>query len=339
MLPLLVLAACGTDDPQSALDPQGPWARKVDRLWDWSFGTAVVIFFLVEGLLVYALIRFRRRSEDDAPKQLHGNTPLEIGWTILPALILAVLAVPTVATIFELNEEPTGPDVVNIRVIGHQWWWEVEYLDGEEVDFTTANEIHIPVDTPVNVQLESFDVIHSFWVPRISAGKLDAVPGHVNRLTMHADVAGVYSGQCAEYCGLSHANMRLRVIADPPAEYEEWAAAQRRPAEEPEGDLAAEGFRLFAEKGCVGCHTLRGFEGAEARVGPDLTHLMMRETFASVIFELTPDNLRRWLADPPAMKPMQPQETGPKGNALGMPDLGLTPDEIDALVAYLQTLE
>jgi cytochrome c oxidase subunit 2 len=341
VLPLLVLSGCG-DNPQSALEPAGEYARKIHGLWDLGFGIAVAVFVVVEGLLLLLLIRFRARPGNELPKQVHGNTRLEIGWTILPALLLAVLAVPTVATIFDLADVPSGDDVLEIRVTGHQWWWEVDYLDNNaEVDFSTANEIHIPVGTTVAFDLESFDVIHSFWVPRL-AGKLDVVPGHTNRLAMKADEAGVYSGQCAEFCGLSHANMRLRVVADDPDDYEAWAAGQRRPAATPESGLAARGHQLFAEKGCIGCHTLVGYEGAEARVGPNLTHIQSRSTFAGAIFELTPANLKRWLADPPAMKPMQPEEIGPRSNPqrpIGMPNLGLSPDEIEALVAYLETLE
>ncbi len=333
-LPLLLLSACA-DAPQDSLEPAGEWARKLDVLWDWSFGLAVLVFVVVEGILVFALIRFRNRPDNEEPRQVHGNTPLEIGWTILPALLLAGLAVPTVATIFELAEEPA--DAVEVEVVGHQWWWEFNYPD---LGVTTANELHIPAGDQINVHLASFDVIHSFWVPQL-AGKVDVVPGRDNRLTMAADEPGTYLGQCAEFCGLSHANMRIRVIAHTPEGFEQWLAQQREPAAKPAGGPELAGYDLFGSKGCVACHSIEGHEASGgAAVGPDLTHLHDRATFAGAIFELTTENLRRWLEDPSAMKPMQPEE------GIGMPAVfppgpdgqPLSEEEIDQLVAYLETL-
>ncbi len=326
-LPLLLLSACA-DSPQDSLEPAGDWARKIDTLFDASFVLAVIVFVIVEGLLVFALVRFRNREGNERPRQIHGSTPLEIGWTILPAVLLAALAVPTVATIFDLAERPE--DALQVKAVGHQWWWEFEY---PERGVVTANELHIPAGRDVDVELQSFDVIHSFWVPQL-AGKVDVVPGRTNRLTMSADGPGTFLGQCAEFCGLSHANMRLRVISHPPEQFDAWVDEQLAEAEEPADGPALDGYELFASEGCVGCHTIRGHEASGgAEVGPDLTHLQSRSTFAGAIFDLTPENLRRWLADPPGMKPMQP------GDGVGMPDLGLSPEEIDELVAYLETLE
>jgi len=334
-LSLLVLSACA-DSPQDTLKPAGEWARKLDSLWDAAFISAVVVFVIVEGLLVLVLVRFRARGDDDAPRQVHGSTPLEIGWTILPALILTVLSVPTVAAIWELADEPEN--ALQIEVTGHQWWWEYDYPD---LEVETANELHIPAGTQVNVKLHSFDVIHSFWAPQLF-GKVDVVPGRENRLAMKADEPGVYLGQCAEFCGLSHANMRLRVIVHTKAGFEQWLDDQRQDAAKPASGDAAGGYALFAEKGCGGCHTLAGNEGsAGANVGPNLTHLASRSTFAGGIFDLTADNLARWLENPSKMKPMQP------GDNIGMPRAfppgpdakPLTEDEIAQLVAYLETLE
>lgn len=328
---LLLLSACSDDAPQDALKPAGEWARKLDGLFDVGFAIAAVVFFLVEGILVYALVRFRNRPDNESPRQVHGSTPLEIGWTILPALILAVLAVPTVATIFELSEKPAG--ALEVTVTGHQWWWEYDYENAEAKGVEAANELHIPAGRQVRVTLRSFDVIHSFWVPQL-AGKLDVVPGHENHLVMHADEPGLYLGQCAEFCGLSHANMRLRVIAHTPEDFADWVAGQREPAAVPASGPAAGGYALFETKGCGGCHTLEGHEASGgADVGPNLTHLQSRSTFAGGIFDLTADNLRTWLRDPPRMKPMDPD------NNVGMPDLGLSDEEIEQLVAYLETLE
>lgn len=329
LVPLLfvTLASCA-NSPQDSLKPAGEWSRKIDRLFNASFIIAVVIFFVVEGLLVFALFRFRARPGNENPKQIHGSTPLEIGWTIVPALILAVLAVPTVATVFQLYEKPA--DAVQLTVTGHQWWWEFQY---PKLGVVTANELHIPAGKQIEVSLRSHDVIHSFWVPQL-AGKVDVVPGHKNHLVIEADKPGLYLGQCAEFCGLSHANMRFRVIAQTQREFDQWVDHMRQEAVKPSGGAALQGFTLWGEKGCAGCHTIDGHpKSGGARVGPNLTHLQDRSVFAGAIFDLTPANLKKWLADPPGMKPMQPQD------GIGMPNLGLSPDEIDNLVAYLETLK
>jgi cytochrome c oxidase subunit 2 len=330
LLPVLALAfllvACsgGDDLPQDALDPQGPYAEKVHNLAKPVFIIAGLVLVLVQGLVIYALIKFRRRSEDEAPVQVHGNVRLELTWTVIPAAVLAVVGVLVVGTLVDLDRTPKGDDVVNVRVIGHQWWWEYDYPD---LDIVTANELHIPVGVPIAVSLESVDVIHSFWPPKL-AGKLDAIPGRTNHLTLEADKPGIYFGQCAEFCGLSHADMRLRVVAHEPAEFDEWVKTNARPAElPPETDAeATAGAALFRAKGCASCHTVEGYSAGE--LGPNLTHLQQRETFAGAIFDLNEKNLRAWLRDPPAEKP---------GSL--MPNLELTEEEITDLIAYLDTLE
>lgn len=313
----MLLAGCAENAPQDFLEPAGDIARQQDRLWDLVFGVAVVVFFIVEGLLVYALIRFRQKPGRRA-EQFHGNTRVEVLLTLAPALILAGLAVPTVRSIFDIAAEPEG--ALRVNVVARQFWWEYEY---EDEGFVTANEMHIPVDTPVRVTLQGPDVIHSFWVPRL-AGAQDVVPGRTNHLTLVADEPGTYLGQCKEFCGLSHANMRLRVIAHSEAGYDRWVAEQLEPATAE--SLTMEGARLFLEGQCVNCHAIGGTDAA-ARSGPDLTHFGSRETFAGAMFRNTDENLRRWLEDPPAMKP----------GAL-MPDYGLSGQEIDALVAFLRSL-
>ncbi|MBW3595280.1 MAG: cytochrome c oxidase subunit II [Actinobacteria bacterium] len=322
---VIVGTACAPDAPQDYINYQkGPIAEEADRLWDVTFAIAVAIFFIVELLLIYTIVRFRARPDREA-KQFHGNTKVEVILTVIPALILAGLAVPTVRTIFDLSSEPD--DALQIKVTARQFWWEYEYEpEGTEDPLVTANEMHIPVDTPVFLTLEGDDVIHSFWVPLL-AGKQDVVPGRTNHMTIEADEPGVYRGQCTEYCGLSHANMRLRVIAHPQDEFDEWRDDQSEAADDPRDALAAEGEELFLEGECINCHAVQGTD-AQARTGPDLTHFASRETFAGAMFENTTENLRQWLDDPPAMKP------GAK-----MPDYGLTTQEIDALVAYLQSLE
>jgi len=338
---VLLLAACSGD--QSALAPAGPYAQRPHDLIIYVFGTAVAVFVLVQGLILYTSFRFRRREGDDSlPEQVHGNTKLEIVWTLIPAVILAAIAVPTVQMIFEQMDEPEG-EYLTVEVIGHRWWFEYYYPD---YDIYTANEMAIPVGVPVRLEMTAADlarapdlgVIHSFWIPRL-AGKQDLVPGHTTYLNLQADEPGRFIGQCAEYCGLSHANMRARVEAMEPADFQAWIAAQQTPAAVPAaGSLEARGRELFGDLGarqaCASCH--QAWEGNGLRgpaQGPDLTHLMSRLEFAGAIHDLTPENLRSWLADPNAMKPMQYEVNG-----IGMPNLNLSEDELDALTAYLLTL-
>lgn len=376
----LATSACATGElPQDVLSNlDGQQARDVDRLWDIVFPIATVIFFLVQGLVIFVVWRFRARSDEDNPVQVHGNAKAEIGWTIVPALILAVVGVFTVVTVFDINERADASEALSVNVVGHQWWWEYEYPEQASVEtaFITANELVIPTGREVELRLTSADVIHSFWPPKL-AGKVDTVPGRTNYMKISADTPGDYSGQCAEYCGLSHANMRLRVIALEPAEFEEWVDNQMDDApapptttsttaapttttteqestppggtatttttkpEEPETTPVGEdeeldqanGASLFVAKGCSGCHTISGLEGANGRIGPNLTHFSSRKTFAGAIFDLNDRNLRRWLRDPPGMKPMNPD------NGQGMPNLGLSEDEITQLIAYLETLK
>jgi cytochrome c oxidase subunit II len=315
ILVLLFLSACARHTiPQDTLNPAGEIAHKQAGLFWLVFWIATVVFVLVEGLLVVALIRFRHRPGRGVPKQIHGNKRLEIAWTIAPALLLAGVAVPTIGTIFQLAAKPAN--ALQITVTGHQWWWQVEY---PSLKVITANEVHIPAGRPVYVTLKSVDVIHSFWVPRL-AGKQDLEPGNTTHLTFEADRPGNYSGQCAEFCGDSHANMRFRVIAQTEADFEAWAAGQQRPAPVP-GDA----LRIMQAKGCGGCHTIGGEEAFVGTMGPDLTHFGSRTTFAGAIFPNTEPYLRRWLEDPPAVKP-----------GADMPNLHLTRPEIDTLIHYLE---
>jgi cytochrome c oxidase subunit 2 len=323
----LMGGACARNAPLDSLRPAGPIAREIDGLWDLVFIIAVVVFVLVEGLLVIALFKFRERKGDtEAPSQVHGNTRLEIAWTIAPAVLLAVLAVPTVLTIFSLASE--RPNALRVDVTGQQWWWQYEYPEEKVV---TANELHIPTGRPIRLALHSKDIIHSFWVPRLG-GKQDVVPGRINHVTIQADRPGEYAGTCTEYCGLSHANMRLKVFAHDPDDFDSWIEDQLEDAVRPEGGLAARGERIFQQQQCVTCHAIR-FDGskAEGTTGPDLTHFASHTSFAGAIFERTDENLAEWLRDAPARKP------GSKMPA-GVATMGLTEDDIEALVAYLQSL-
>jgi len=361
VVPLAVfLSACASDAPLDTLEPEGPAARQIDNLFNPVMIIAAVVFLLVQGGVLALAWKFRRRKDDDTlPTQTHGNFKLEIGWTIAPALLLAGIAVASVLTLLDLEDHPEGS--TEITVIGQQWWWEYRYdVDGDgEDDVITANDLVIPAGEPVSLSIESRDVIHSFWIPKLN-GKRDAVPGRTHPLLLEADEPGVYRGQCTEFCGLSHAYMRMRVVALPPAEYADWLEAQQEGAEVPSDDLAAAGMESFRTT-CSGCHLVRGeggnedvFNGAALVSGaaPDLTHFASRGTFAGALFDLWVDqdgngeididergeelnraDLEAWLKDPPGRKPMAPDQSR------GMPNLNLSDEQIDALVAYLETLE
>jgi cytochrome c oxidase subunit 2 len=326
----LGLTAC-SGGPQNTLEPLGEYAKKADRLWDITIFIAIVIFFIVEGVLVFTLFRFRHRPGREAA-QFHGNTKLEIILTLVPALILAGLAIPTVRTIFDLQEKPAN--ALEVKIIGHQFWWEYRYtgLGAGGEDIVTANELKIPVDQDVYLSLEGLpdDVNHSFWVPRL-AGTQDIIPGRQNHLLLRADVPDEYLGQCKEYCGLSHANMRLKVFAVPQGEFQTWLAEQQEPGVEPSGGQAAAGQKAFLAGGCPGCHAIGGTEAA-ANVGPNLTHLASRTTFAGAMLPLTQENLEKWVADAPSVKPGSRMPSGIK-------TLGLSTQDVKDIVAYLMTLK
>lgn len=352
----LLLAGCANADlPQDTLSPEGPIARQQDQLWDIVYPIAVAVFVFVQAGLLVVMWRFRGRGDHTGiPNQLHGNTKLELLWTIIPALILAGVAVPTTRTIFALADEPD--DALQVRVIGKQFWWEFEYTGEEGEGVVTANELHIPTGRPVYLSMEALSpqvpdgvvpgdedsernpgsldgVIHSFWVPKL-AGKQDVVPGHVRTMYIEAEEPGRYEGQCAEFCGIGHAVMRFEVIAHDPADFDDWIASQAEPAFDGQTGLAAQGKELFAEAGCIACHAINGYETADGtaanvRVGPNLTHFASRAIFAGGLFDnADPEQLAAWLRDPQAVK-----------QGAQMPKLGLSEEQIEALVAYLQSLQ
>lgn len=348
MFAVAVLSACAGNDPtnlgrvttdqipQNSLNPAGPTAAKVDSLFWLVFWIATAIFVLVTIALVVAVFRFRQRGGEDRPvRQVHGNTRLEIIWTIIPTMILATVAVPTIATLFDIRSAPDpSENALRIEVIGHQWWWEFRY---PEYGFTTANEMHIPVGRTVYLDLTSADVIHSFWVPQLS-GKRDAVPGRVQHIKMAADAPGTYLGQCAEFCGLAHADMRHRVFAHPEAEFEAWALAQATPATIPTEGPAAAGWETF-QTFCSSCHAIDG-TSATAQLAPNLTHFASRTSFGGATIDNTEAHLRQWIENPSSLKPMTPERNDLEaGRILGMPALGLTDEQIDGLIAFLDTLE
>jgi cytochrome c oxidase subunit 2 len=314
----VALAGCSEElknNKQNSLQPKGPAAEKINNLFVPVTAIAIFIGIAILVAVVVLAIRFRYRpGKNENPKQIHGNTKLEIGWTILPALILAVIAVPTVSTIFDLAKDP-GPQALNVVVEGKQWWWQFSYPDQKVV---TADELVIPAGRPVKVHLTACNgtgaakvcnVIHSFWVPELN-GKKDVVPGHDNWTTIEADNPGTYLGQCAEYCGLSHANMRFRVIAKSKDDFAQWISDQQQgpavPLLGPDGKPAGEAQDLVVNTfACTNCHILD--DSSKAAYGPNLTHLASRSTFASGTYPLTRDNLIKWVMNAPSMIPMESQ--------------------------------
>lgn len=337
-----LLSGCALSGPQSIFDTVGPVAQQQESLFIFIFWIAVAVFVVVTAALVYAIVKYRQRGDDDGsvPDQIHGVAWLEAAWTVAPAVILVIIGVPTVGLIFrtESRVTPTQNDLV-VNVTGYQWWWEFEY---PELGITTANELHIPTGRRVVLNLNSGDVLHSFWVPRI-AGKRDLIPNQDNQLWLSADEAGLYRGQCAELCLGAHAYMRFRVIASDEAEFANWAAlfqpegAQQVQAQTPNPQIAA-GQALFKTKGCATCHAINGY--AYGNKAPDLTNFGIRTSLAAGVADNTPENLTNWLRNPQELKP---------GNY--MPNLWPLPEEVEsqaqaaqideeiaALVAYLESL-
>jgi cytochrome c oxidase subunit 2 len=309
----------------SPFNPQSPLARDISGLFILILVVGGIILALVLVLVLYASFRYRERPGDkDEPRQVLGNLKLEIGWTVAPAVLLAVLFGLTVRTMARSDPPaPAANQQPDILVVGHQWWWEVVY---PKSGVTTANEIHIPVDKRMLVQLKSADVIHDLWVPQLGR-KMDATPGHPTYMWLQADEPNTYLGSCSEYCGTQHAWMRVRIVAQPQAEFDAWQQRQAEVPQAPTSSQAAEGARLFQDSTCVNCHTIAGTP-AEGKAGPDLTHFGGRETLGAGVLDNTPDNLARWLTDPQAVKP-----------GILMPNMNLSKSEVDALVAYLESLK
>lgn len=331
LLLAVLLTGCGDAGNQnvSMLKPESPQATNIQDLAKLLLVIGGIAFVIVEGWLLVAAFRFRNRPEEEAV-QTHGNLGLETGWTVVTAVVIFAVLGLTVKTMVDVTAQPASAlpaasafpgDVVTMRVVGHQWWWTFEYPNEKVV---AANEIHVPVGRTVKVQLESEDVIHSFWVPRLN-GKTDTIPGHTNFTSFLAIQPGVYHGICGEYCGSQHAHMGFRIIAEPVADFSNWVRAQQADAAQPTTDQQKAGQQAFAV--CAGCHTVRGTP-AQGKIGPDLTHVGGRQSIAADTLENTPENLAIWLHDPQAVKPENK-----------MPNLHLDQATIDHLVAYLENLK
>jgi cytochrome c oxidase subunit 2 len=310
------------------MDAHGTSAISLKQLIILIVAGCSLVWMLVMIALIAALWRGRR--ERAQPTDLDAHVERRMSQTVLIATIATVMVIAgfTVASFFTTRAlSVAGRDDITIKVHGAQWWWNVEYLDPQpERSFQTANEIHIPVGRNIRFHLQGDDVIHSFWVPSL-AGKQDLIPGRPNELTVRAEHAGVYRGQCAEFCGLQHAHMAFLVIADTKEEFDKWADAQRQPATITADEEAAAGRDAFLAKACVACHTIRGTSAA-GTTGPDLTHVGGRKTIAAGLFETTRGSLAAWIADPQTLKP---------GN--NMPMVPLTADELRSVSAYMASLK
>jgi cytochrome c oxidase subunit II len=370
LLATLLLAGCDMDGPQSTIRVDGPVARSQLHLFYVTLGVTAFIFVTVGGVLAYAQWRFRARPDDRgdvAPPQTHGHPLVEMGLIVGSALLLVVIAVPTVHGIWYQEDVPPGGRALEVRVTGYQWWFKFEYPESGVV---TANEMAIPTGRPVHIELRTMDVIHSFWVPKL-AGKKDLIPNRANSMWLQADEPGYFWAQCAEFCGESHANMKFRVIALDAPQFSAWLERQKADAgkspaaairglppaggQQPDelspfaswlekqvqaapsaGDepLIARGRQLFTEKTCLACHTIRGHEAAGISA-PDLTHFAARTTIAAGTLGNTPENLRRWLTNPNDVKP---------GNLMWRDgyvpnNIQLSEADLDALAAYLHSLK
>jgi cytochrome c oxidase subunit 2 len=329
MLALQSVLAAGAAQQQSVLDPSGPEARSTARLWWIAFWIAAVVYVITIGMLLWAAWRAHRRARAgaqppaNAERIMRGAVGGAVGITVAILLVFIFYDFSAGKSL----RAPRQSNYLTIQVTGRQWWWDVEYADtSAHGRVRTANEIHIPVGAPVRVELSANDVIHSLWVPEL-AGKRDLVPGYQQTFWLQADTAGVYRGQCAEFCGLQHAKMALYVIADPPARFESWLASQRRPAATPADSLAARGLQVFLGAQCAMCHSITGVP-AYGNVGPDLTHLASRTTIAAGTLANTRGNLGGWIMNPQSIKP---------GN--NMPPSQLEPRDLQALLSYLETLK
>jgi len=285
------------------------------------------IFLVVFSLLAYSVVRFRKRFGDDGrePAQVYGSNQVELAWTVIPVLIVVTLFLATARVITGVQNAARPGGAIEVIAIGHQFWWEYRF---PALNVVTANELHIPVSSPANptptfIKLLSADTDHSFWVPRL-AGKTDLIPNRVNSMWIEPTQTGLYLGQCAQYCGTQHAKMLLRVYVQSRDEFDRWIQEQSQPAYV--GDAVSVGQKIFETTNCINCHNVAGTV-ANGRFGPDLTHLMTRETIASGAVPNTPGNLRLWIQNPNALKP------GSRMRAMGVSD-----QELDAVTAYLATL-
>ena len=326
----MAAGAAAPDSPLSSTNifaPASTPAKTIFGLSMFVLAVTAVIFVVVGSLLAYSVVKFRGHASDAGrePAQVYGSTQIELAWTVIPVLIVAVLFLATARVIHAIQDAPKPAAALEVTVIGHQFWWELRYL---KLGIVTANELHIPASdpahpTPTFLKLLSADTDHSFWVPELG-GKTDLIPNRVNEMWLDPPRAGIYLGQCAQYCGTQHAKMLLRVSVDRPADFAAWVSAQQQAAIQDEKVIA--GKHVFETTSCINCHAVSG-TAANGRFGPDLAHFVSRSTIASGAAENTPANVRLWIQNPDAIKP---------GSL--MPAMKLSDADLDAVTAYLETL-
>jgi cytochrome c oxidase subunit 2 len=324
-----VAASAAADSPLSATNIFAPASTPAQWILDLSVFVLEVtgaVFVVVFSLLVYSLVKYRKKTTDGRePAQVYGSSQLELAWTVIPVLIVVVLFLASARVIASIQNAVRPPEAIEVTVIGHQFWWEYRY---PKLGVVTANELHIPVSdpthpTPTFLTLLSADTDHSFWVPRL-AGKTDLIPNHPNSTWVDPHETGLFLGQCAQYCGTQHALMLLRVYVDTREDFDRWIQQQRQPARV--SSTVSEGQKIFERTACINCHTVAG-TAANGRFGPDLTHLMSRDTIASGAAKNSLGNLISWIYNPELTKP------GSK-----MPSMGLSVQQSAAVAAYLATL-
>jgi cytochrome c oxidase subunit 2 len=314
--------AAGVQPGTNMFAPASKPAREIESLAIFILAITGGIFVVVGGALLYAVIKYRRRKNDDGsePTQIFGSLQIEMAWTIIPIMIVVVMFLTSARLIFAIQDAPKPKESLAITVVGHQFWWEVRY---PKYGVVTANEIHVPVDEATYFKLLSADVVHSFWIPEL-AGKTDCIPNHVNTTWILPTRVGLYKGQCSQFCGTEHAMMLLRVYVQTPAQFKAWIKNQQKPAVE--DPAVAAGREVFMHNACMDCHTIRGTV-ATGRFGPDLTHLASRDTLGSGSLSNTPANLRAWIKDPDHFKP-----------GVLMPAMQLNNKQLDEVTAYLCSL-
>jgi cytochrome c oxidase subunit 2 len=321
----LTIAGCSAADrPMTTLAPKSDLAQAILNLfYDVTIWDGIIFLIVIVAFILAVFVFSSRVGEASPPSTASSDLGLEIAWTLGPAMVLLMISVPTIRTIFRSQPAVAPTGALEITVIAHQWWWEFQYPDGAK----TSNELHIPLNRPIRLHLQSADIIHSFWVPQLG-GKRDVVPGQINELTFVATVPGVYVGQCAEFCGLSHANMRFQTFVDSPEDFAKWDKAQLAPPAAPPANnqLASDGARIFADSPCTTCHMVHGV--SKGYIGPDLTHFGSRTTLAAGVLQNTPENVARWIENPQEIKP-----------GANMPALLLPGPKMNALVAYLESLK
>lgn len=320
-------ASAPSASPTNIFAPASTPADSIFGLSLFVLAVSAAIFVLVVGLLAHCVVKFRKREDDDGrePPQVYGSNQVELAWTVIPVLIVVALFMATARVIATVQNPARTSNTIEVVAIGHQFWWEYRY---KGLKVVTANELHVPVSdpahpTPTHIELLSADTDHSFWVPRL-AGKTDLIPNHPNNTWIDPHETGLYLGQCAQYCGTQHAKMLLRVYVQSQEDFERWIEEQRRPALL--SAAVSEGQHIFETTACINCHTVSGTV-ASGRFGPDLTHLMSRDTIAAGAAANNPENLRRWIQNPETIKP---------GSL--MPAMQLNDREVDAVTAYLETL-